>query len=360
MTLEKILHMIGGGGETSYAKNSSLQECAIWNAKRIIEHEVANFNLEASSGRFAMAELGCSSGPNALLAFSWILNTLKERSHNLQMMLFLNDLPSNDFNTLFQYLPTFYEGVKGAYEEEQLMMQTYVAAVPGSFFERLFPDNSIHFIHASYSVHWLAQVPKDLKNKGNIYMSKSSPQGVFKSYLEEFQKDFMLFLKARSKEMVPGGCMVLTLLGRRSPDPSSDECCQPFKLFSDALFDMVSEGLVNEAKADSFDIPIYIPTLLELRAVVEAEGCFDIGGEEIFEMNWDAMEDADHLYNDRSLSGIRASKILRAAFEPMLLTHFGEDLPLDDLFLRFANNVCNYTGKKKKFINLLVTLKRKY
>ncbi|KAK1272650.1 putative caffeine synthase 2 [Acorus gramineus] len=73
-------------------------------------------------------------------------------------MLFLNDLPSSDFNTLFQYLPTFYEGLKGVNEEEQLMMQTYVAAVPGSFFERLFPDNSIHLIHASYSVRWLAQV----------------------------------------------------------------------------------------------------------------------------------------------------------------------------------------------------------
>ncbi|KAK1273276.1 Salicylate O-methyltransferase [Acorus gramineus] len=353
--------MNGGGGEASYAKNSFLQERCIWNAKRIIEHEIANFNLEASSdGRLNLAELGCSSGPNALLASSWILNTLKERNPNLQIMLFLNDLPSNDFNTLFQHLPTFNEGLKGVDEEEQLMMQTFVAAVPGSFFERLFPDSSIHFIHASYSVHWLAQVPKDLKNRGNIFMSKSSPQGVFKSYSDEFQKDFMLFLKARSKEMVPGGCMVLTLLGRRSPDPSSDECCQPFKLLSDALFDMVSEGLVNEAKADSFDIPIYTPTLQELRAVVEAEGCFDIGGEEIFEVNWDAMEDADHLYYDRSLSGIRVSKILRAVFESILLIHFGEDLPLDDLFSRFANNVRNYMGKKKKYINLLVTLKRKY
>ncbi|KAK1272649.1 Salicylate O-methyltransferase [Acorus gramineus] len=209
----------------------------------------------------------------------------------MQIMLFLNDLPSNDFNTLFQHLPTFYEGLKGVNEEEQQMLPTYVAVVPGSFFERLFPDNSIHFIHASYSVHWLAQ-------KGNIFMSKSSPQGVFKSYLEEFQKDFMLFLKARSKEMVPGGCMVLTLLGRRSFDPSSDECCQPFKLLSDALFEMVSQV-------------------------------------------------------------IRVSKILRAAFEPMLLIHFGEDLPLDDLFSRFANNVSNYMGKKK-FISLLVTLKKKY
>ncbi|KAK1272651.1 Salicylate O-methyltransferase [Acorus gramineus] len=114
--------------------------------------------------------------------------------------------------------------------------------------------------------------------------------------------------------MVNGGCMVLTLLGRRSSDPFSDECCQPFKLLSDALFDMVSEGLVDESKADSYDLPIYTPTLQELRAVVETEGCFDIDREETFEVNWDAMEDADHFYYNRSLSGILAAKILRVVF----------------------------------------------
>lgn len=92
------------------------------------------------------------------------------------------------------------------------------------------------------------QVPPELDsktcnvlNKGNIYMAKTSPPGVFRAYLKQFQKDFSIFLKSRSEEIVPGGRMVLTLLGRASGDPSSKECCYIWELLAQALNDMVSE-----------------------------------------------------------------------------------------------------------------------
>ncbi|XP_069153311.1 S-adenosyl-L-methionine:benzoic acid/salicylic acid carboxyl methyltransferase 3-like isoform X2 [Solanum lycopersicum] len=30
--------------------------------------------------------------------------------------------------------------------------------VAGSFYTRLFPSNSLHFVHSSYSLHWLSQI----------------------------------------------------------------------------------------------------------------------------------------------------------------------------------------------------------
>lgn len=56
-------------------------------------------------------------------------------------------------------------------------------------------------------------------NKGNIYISKTTPLCVEKAYLEQYSNDFSLFLNCRSQEMVSGGRMVLTLLGRTSADP---------------------------------------------------------------------------------------------------------------------------------------------
>lgn len=74
-------------------------------------------------------------------------------------------------------------------------------------------------------------------------MSSSSPPNVINAYYEQFKQDFSLFLKCRSEELVTGGRMVLTILGRRSDDPTSKECCYIWELLATALNDMVSEVL---------------------------------------------------------------------------------------------------------------------
>ena len=72
-------------------------------------------------------------------------------------------------------------------------------------------------------------------NKGNICIAKTSPPGVFKAYFEQFERDFTLFLRWRSEEIVPRGGMVLTVMGSvRSDDP-----CFHWELLGRALNDMV-------------------------------------------------------------------------------------------------------------------------
>ena len=58
-----------------------------------------------------------------------------------------------------------------------------------------------------------------------------------KAYLAQFQRDFKLFLKSRSEEQVPGGGMVLTILGRGD----TSEIRTTWELIGMALNDMVLE-----------------------------------------------------------------------------------------------------------------------
>ena len=116
------------------------------------------------SKTFCIADLGCSSGPNALLPTENIIKSLEAKylsaAGNIpvpQFQVFLNDLPSSDFNTLFRSL----HPVSTDRNDPMAVVvaKSYFAAgVAGSFYERLFPDKSLHFVHSSFSLHWLCQV----------------------------------------------------------------------------------------------------------------------------------------------------------------------------------------------------------
>ncbi|KAJ0683489.1 putative methyltransferase [Helianthus annuus] len=78
-------------------------------------------------------------------------------------------------------------------------------------------------------------------NKGNIYLSSTTPESVSRAYFEQFQKDFLGFLRCRSEEVMAGGRMVLTLAGRTTDDPRGEESYYLWRPFAMALKDMVLE-----------------------------------------------------------------------------------------------------------------------
>ncbi|GAA0185260.1 methyltransferase [Lithospermum erythrorhizon] len=247
MGRSSVPHMNGGNGEISYANNSSIQEKVILMTKPILEKAMSELYCNLLPTRISIADLGCSSGPNALLVSSEIIeaihNTSRRLSHESpEVQIFLNDLPENDFNNLFSCLSQFQERLRKGNDGSPGFPHCYFTGVPGSFYDRCFPTKSLHFVHSSYSLHWLSQVPRGLEgNKGNIFMASTSPIGVLNAYYNQFKSDFSTFLKNRSLEIVAGGHMVLTMLGRNSEDRSSKEGCLTWGLLASALNDMVTE-----------------------------------------------------------------------------------------------------------------------
>lgn len=87
------------------------------------------------------------------------------------------------------------------------------------------------------------KVPEQLENdKENVYITSSSPQSAYKAYLNQFQRDFTMFLRLRSEEVVSHGGMVLTFIGRNTRnDPLYRDCCHFWTLLSKSLRDLVFE-----------------------------------------------------------------------------------------------------------------------
>ncbi|MBA0766419.1 hypothetical protein Gotri_015464, partial [Gossypium trilobum] len=106
----------------------------------------------------------------ALLVVSEIIDTIDETCRRLKhpppcLQAFLNDLPGNDFNAIFKYLlPSFYDRLEIEKGNKFAINKCFVAGVAGSFYGRLFPPNSLHFVHSSYAIMWISkQVQKKSK-----------------------------------------------------------------------------------------------------------------------------------------------------------------------------------------------------
>ncbi|EEF33154.1 S-adenosyl-L-methionine:benzoic acid/salicylic acid carboxyl methyltransferase 3 [Ricinus communis] len=362
MEVVRERHMNGGTGENSYAQNSLLQQKVISMTKPIIEKAMANLYCSSFPESIAIADFGCSSGPNTLITISEIIKAAENNCRKLgrrspEYHVFFNDLPSNDFNTIFRSLPSFQEKLK-----QQSIGPCFFYGIPGSFYGRLLPRNSLQFAYSSCSLHWLSQVPEGLEsNNGKIHMSNTSPPSVLKAYYAQFQTDFITFLKCRSEELIPGGHMVWTMTGRRSKDPSSKDDYYLWELLAMTLNQLVLEGAIDKEKFDSFNIPQYTPSIFEVISKIEEEGSFLIDQLEVYEQHWNAYHDEPNLSEDFKDPGYNVAKFARAVSEPLIISHFCLDKAImDKIFDRYRTMLNDYMAKEKtKFVNLIVSVVKK-
>ncbi|KAK4479313.1 hypothetical protein RD792_014824 [Penstemon davidsonii] len=218
---------------------------------------------------FYVADLGCSVGPNTFISVQNIIDAVKLKYQSTndkipEFQVLFNDHLLNDFNTLFKCLP--------------LNREYYASGVPGSFYSHLFPRESLHFVHTSFSLHWLSCVPKEIvsSNKGRIHHLGAGEE-VTKAYSRQHAADFANFLQARAREVVPGGLMMIVLPSR--PDGVSHSLHNlniMFDILGSSLMDLAKKGMIDEEKVDSFNIPIYVASPRELEATIKQNGCFSI------------------------------------------------------------------------------------
>uniref|UniRef100_A0A0E0A8R0 Jasmonate O-methyltransferase n=2 Tax=Oryza glumipatula TaxID=40148 RepID=A0A0E0A8R0_9ORYZ len=252
-----------------------------------------------------IADLGCSSGPNAITLVSAAVDAIHRycTQHEQlppEMCVLLNDLPGNDFNTVAKSLDTL------KHSGEEALAQPAVVIT--------------------------GMAPEDLKKSGipmhdsDEQLRSSRHQIVADSYARQFRKDFMRFLSLRAQEIVPGGRMVVSLFVRRSDKPDT-ECTQPWTPVVTALSDMASRGVISKEKLDSFYIPLYCPMDSKVNKIIEEEGSFEI--------NKMLMHDPYGGTGGKALLDLKMVALrVRAVFEPIIVQHFALSDEIMDDFVR--------------------------
>lgn len=357
-TLVETLHMVPGDGDTSYARNSTIQGGQQSNLKPMIEEAVVSLlNDDDGATGLAIADLGCSSGPNTLVLVSTAVAAVRRRCSELrrqppELCVHLNDLPNNDFNLVTKSLATY------AKAQESLGPPVLTSIVPGSFHARLFSKRSLHLVCSNASLQWLSKAPEELVQNGIPFYDRDESArrarrpAVIQAYARQFRSDFTQILRLRAQEMVPGGKLVFSLLGQR-PDDKPENALQLFEFINAVLHEMASKGLIDEERLDSFYIPVYGPSEKELREIVEAEGSFSIDKM--------AIHEPPPPQNANLTPKARAGG-LRAAMEPIIVRHFGASPPAMDEFLRIAEKLIKtshvedeYPNKPRAFVAASLT-----
>ncbi|XP_006652977.3 indole-3-acetate O-methyltransferase 1-like [Oryza brachyantha] len=351
--IKNVFCMVGGQGESSYINNSQSQSRNLKMMLYALEETLDKIHLprRRPPGRkplLAAADLGCSCGHNTLLIADAIVDHVTKlcgtsggngdaAAADPEFCFYFSDLPSNDFNTLFHLLPQHAAATAAAAGNGR---RYFAAAVPGSFHDRLFPEQSIDVFTSTFSLHWLSQVPEGVAdkrspayNKGKVFAHGASEE-TGAAYRRQFWSDVSRFLGCRAVELKPGGAIFVVFLGRpsstRGPTDQGYMVEEYGGLLEDAWGDLVEEGVVDGEEMDSFNVPLYAATVEEFREAVDADGSFEINR---LELVMGSLPAVDVGPADRGAVGRTAANFLRALLGPLVDAHVGRAVA-DELFVR--------------------------
>ncbi|XP_077241200.1 gibberellic acid methyltransferase 2-like [Tasmannia lanceolata] len=340
--LHRILCMQGGDGDGSYAKNSEAPASAITLSKPLILQGIKSMKLFEGDMSLRIADLGCATGYNTLATIELVVESLRRRYHNKhnhepEFEAFFSDLPSNDFNLLFRSLPMLHDNKK-----------YYAAGVPGSFYNRLFPKGKLHIAVSLSALHWLSKIPEAVLdkrspawNKGRAWIDGAKKE-VVEAYAKQSEEDLKAFLRCRREEIVEGGMLFILMAGRPGSerpenqlgDPDS-RAKHPFTSSMDQAWeDLLNEGLMDEEKRDTFNIPAYMRNIDEVKEAFDQCTGFEIQTLEYQRIVEHSKEKQEECIRDPDSYGRAKANLARATLKPIVEAHLGPTLS-EELFKRF-------------------------
>lgn len=111
------------------------------------------------------------------------------------------------------------------------------------------------------------------------------------------------------------------------------------------------QGLIEESKLDTFNLPYYAATMEEVKKVIDAEGSFTLQKLEAFKVDWDTyIKKANRGLDKQAREAILASDI-RAVGEPILASHFGE-ASMEDCSV-VLKRLCLITWRRRNVCTLI-------
>jgi hypothetical protein len=224
--------MEGGG---AYNRHAKLQAGGAFFALPLFEAAAAQITLDGAHP-VVIADYGSSQGKNSLAPIRAAIHTLRSRiGPGRAIIVYHTDLPVNDFRSLFGVV----ENDPETYSQND--PGVFPCAIGRSFYQAILPHEHVDLAWCSYAAQWISEMPRVPLD----HIWHSCMTGAARDAIErQAAQDWEAFLTLRSRELRPGGRLVVAIPGGRDDDGSSG-FERIMNLAYEVLADMVAEGAVT-------------------------------------------------------------------------------------------------------------------
>ncbi len=245
-----------------YSAHTQGAKDVIDNARDLACEAIAGMDVEGSGAPFQIADYGAADGGTSIDLHRAAISALRVRVPRRTVCITYTDLPRNDYSALFATVHGGRPGVT-SYRDEQDDIFVYAAAT--SFFEPIFPPETIDFGFSATAMHWLSALPCPVSN--HIHMAGAHGDEL-EALRARARADWQDILLARASELKPGG-RLLTLnlaLAEDGRHMGNTGGANMFDVMNRLWRTLADDGTINESEYRRTTIPQFYRTPAEFHA----------------------------------------------------------------------------------------------
>jgi hypothetical protein len=229
----------------AYNRSSGVQAAGLLPAVEEFERAAKDVELPQPPQPIVIADYGASAGHNSLLPIGAAIAILRKRAEPGRAIFVVHtDVAENDYTTLFQ---TLSDDPHSYLRDDPA---TFSAAVGRSFYQQILPSNSVTLGWSSWAVQWLSHVPAPIPDQ--VQVAYSRDEAARAAYARRAADDWIAFLTARSRELVPGGHLVVLTMALNEGDFGYRPLLEGI---AEELADLAHEGLVSAEEVRRMALP---------------------------------------------------------------------------------------------------------
>lgn len=141
------------------------------------------------------------------------------------------------------------------------LQNVFVEACGVGFHKQCYPSNSIDFGVSFTAMHWLSRFPSSMKGSEHMHAARCDESPLPEK--EQAASDWKSILKARAKELVPGGRFVCVNFSKNSDGEflgQTDVGASMWDSFQSSWDQLKTDGLIDEEERLGVSFPNYYRT----------------------------------------------------------------------------------------------------